>query len=148
MDSIEFKITGEPQGKARPRFYNGHAVTPKQTRIYEQHVKFSYLKAGGKMYDEGGVAVEINAYFEIPKSYTHGRRRACKYQINRPTKKPDIDNIVKAIMDGLNGTAYKDDKQVISLVARKWYAREGAGYVRVRVYPTTYPYNEEGELRQ
>ena len=26
-----------------------------------------------------------------------------------PTKKPDVDNIIKIILDSLNGLAYKDD---------------------------------------
>lgn len=38
-----------------------------------------------------------------------------------PQKKPDIDNVVKIIMDALNGAAYKDDKQVVSVFASKFY---------------------------
>lgn len=32
-----------------------------------------------------------------------------------PTKKPDIDNIVKAVLDALNEVAYRDDTQVVEL---------------------------------
>ncbi|MDF2537449.1 MAG: Holliday junction resolvase [Herbinix sp.] len=39
----------------------------------------------------------------------------------RPTKKPDIDNIAKVILDALNGIAYKDDTQVVTLEVRKFY---------------------------
>ena len=42
----------------------------------------------------------------------------------RPTKKSDADNIGKIVMDGLNKTAYKDDKQVVELLVRKWYAED------------------------
>ena len=38
-----------------------------------------------------------------------------------PQKKPDIDNVVKIIMDALNGAAYKDDKQVVSVFESKFY---------------------------
>lgn len=38
-----------------------------------------------------------------------------------PTKKPDIDNLVKVVLDGLNGLAYKDDKQIVALEAAKGY---------------------------
>lgn len=41
-----------------------------------------------------------------------------------PTIKPDTDNIAKSILDSLNGIAYKDDKQVVSLSVKKWYAEE------------------------
>lgn len=61
------------------------------------------------------VSVMINAYFSIPKSYMKGKRLACKHNINRPAKKPDVDNILKAVLDALNGVAYKDDKQVIEV---------------------------------
>ena len=40
----------------------------------------------------------------------------------RPTKKPDIDNIIKAVLDALNGIAYKDDTQVVQVMAQKKYA--------------------------
>ena len=39
-----------------------------------------------------------------------------------PTKKPDLDNIAKAILDSLNGIAYKDDSQIVSLLISKKYS--------------------------
>ena len=36
-------------------------------------------------------------------------------------KKPDVDNIAKAVLDALNGIAYDDDKQITSLVIDKKY---------------------------
>ena len=39
-----------------------------------------------------------------------------------PLKKPDIDNCIKVILDSLNGIAYKDDSQVVSLKIEKYYA--------------------------
>ena len=38
-----------------------------------------------------------------------------------PTTKPDTDNIAKSILDSLNGIAYKDDKQIVSLKVDKYY---------------------------
>lgn len=35
---------------------------------------------------------------------------------------PDLDKILRALLDGLNGVAYADDKQVTSIVATKGYA--------------------------
>ena len=40
----------------------------------------------------------------------------------RPTVKPDCDNLAKSILDSLNGLAYHDDKQVVELVVKKYYA--------------------------
>ncbi|MDX5782784.1 RusA family crossover junction endodeoxyribonuclease, partial [Clostridioides difficile] len=40
----------------------------------------------------------------------------------RPSKKPDIDNVVKIIADSLNEIAYKDDTQIVEVVASKYYS--------------------------
>ena len=46
--------------------------------------------------------------------------------------KPDCDNIAKAVLDALNGLAYKDDSQVTELTVRKLYAEEGSVGVRIK----------------
>lgn len=48
-----------------------------------------------------------------------------------PTKKPDIDNIVKVVLDALNGLAYKDDTQVVRVLAQKSYYYQS--YVEVQI---------------
>lgn len=42
----------------------------------------------------------------------------------RPIKKPDIDNILKSVFDGLNGIAFKDDTQIIRIQTEKFYSNE------------------------
>ena len=39
-------------------------------------------------------------------------------------KKPDLDNAIKSILDGLNGVAYYDDKQVVQISATKMWTQE------------------------
>lgn len=41
---------------------------------------------------------------------------------NRPAKKPDCDNVEKAVYDALNGLAYKDDAQIVESGLKKYYA--------------------------
>lgn len=72
---------------------------------------------------DGYISLSLDAYFQIPKSYTKGKRLACQHNINRPAKKPDIDNSLKAVLDALNKVAYEDDKQVIEVICRKWYSQ-------------------------
>lgn len=110
-------IPGEPQGKGRPRFWQGHAVTPPVTREYEKKVAFTY---DGRKY-EGAIAVEIWAFFKVPKSASKKMRHLMETNRVRPTKKPDIDNIEKIILDGLKGRAYEDDKQVVETRVHKVY---------------------------
>ncbi|MBQ3969841.1 MAG: RusA family crossover junction endodeoxyribonuclease [Clostridia bacterium] len=119
-----FVIYGKPQGKARPRFSNGHAYTPKQTTDYERQIKNAFIAAGGQMIESEGVIIEIDVYY---------KKTAADKKKTSPTKKPDIDNICKIVLDGLNGVAYADDKQVISLTANKYFAVKGVERVEVRI---------------
>lgn len=130
-----FIVEGNPQGKQRPRFSGrSHTVyTPRKTVQYERQIAESYIEAGGKcIARDCYVSVTVTAFFAIPKSYTKGRRLACKHNVNRPDKKPDMDNILKVVLDGLNRVAYEDDKQVVELIGRKYYT-ESDGYLWVSV---------------
>lgn len=132
---MDFIVDCKPQGKARPRFSrkSGVVYTPKKTAAYEKAISQAFREAGGKCIPEGCyVSVSVHAFFEIPKSYTKGKRLACKCNINRPDKKPDIDNVIKSVLDALNGTAYEDDKQVVEVIGRKYYT-EGDGYLWVNI---------------
>lgn len=113
-------VEGKLTGKGRPRFFKGHAVTPQATRDYEKKVVNCYMAQNGTLYDTP-VRVNITAYKKIPKSYTKKRVREILEGIEKPTSKPDVDNICKIILDALNGVAYKDDTQVIRLSISKKY---------------------------
>lgn len=123
------KIPGRPRGKARPRFYNGHAYTPKNTRDFEKEIRVCYLQQDGRKID-GSVSVNIEAIFKIPESWSKKKKWETIDQGKRPDVRPDIDNIVKIVMDALNGIAYDDDSQVVEIKARKIYA---LGYEGVHV---------------
>ena len=113
-------IEGKIKGKARPRVFNKHAITPADTVQYENWVKMCYKEQDGR-YLEGSIKATITAYYKIPKSYTKKRVQAIKEGLELPTKKPDIDNIAKIILDSLNGIAYKDDSQIVNLTVIKKY---------------------------
>lgn len=116
---MTFEVLGEPKGKGRPRFTRtGHAYTPETTAAYERQVKLSYLSKGGKRM-EGPLYVGIEAVFGIPRSKCKRDKILMEKGEIYPTKKPDTDNIVKIILDGLNGTAYKDDAQVVAVTCQK-----------------------------
>lgn len=122
-------ISGKPKGKGRPRFFKGHAVTPKDTRDYEELVAITYKAYRGKYYEDKAISVLIRAYIYVPKSFEKKKKLEIAKGQLKPTVKPDADNIAKIILDGLNGVAYKDDKQIIKLEVEKIYTfsaeREG-----------------------
>lgn len=120
MRKEQFVIDEEPIGKNRPRFTRtGHVYSPQKNKEYEQRVKLSY---NGEKFD-GAVNLKLTAYYQKPK----------RSKLLCPTKKPDIDNVAKIIMDGLNGVAWDDDKQVVSLTAIKKWTND---YPRVEVLIT------------
>ena len=139
---IEFTVPGSPQGKARARtFFNkkvGHmsSITPEKTVLYENLVKTRCLESIEKQMIpfqtlEGPLAVHIRAYYEPPKSTSKRNYEKMIAGLIFPTKKPDIDNIAKVVLDALNGIAYKDDTQVVDLNMKKRYAKEA--YVQVQI---------------
>lgn len=125
MKSYTFEVTGEIVGKARPRMntYTGKAYTPTKTKNYEYLVKQSFLlKYPNAEILEGRASVSILALFQVPKSTSKKNSEKMLNKQISPTKKPDIDNIAKIVLDALNKLAYKDDTQVVDLNIAKAYA--------------------------
>lgn len=120
---MTFILWGEPVGKGRPRFWQGHAVTPPKTKAYENEVARIYKMYGGEMMS-GPVRIAVTAWYRIPKSASKKLKHQMEIGEVRPTKKPDIDNVMKIIMDGLTGVAYEDDKQVVEFRIDKFYDYE------------------------
>lgn len=123
---ITFIIEGEPQGKGRHRTTKtGHTYTPQKTLLYENWIKTCYLSMVGEKMLQGPIKASIEAYYTIPKSKSKNVKAQMEKGIIRPVKKPDVDNIAKAVFDSLNGIAYKDDAQVVELSMSKYYAENG-----------------------
>ena len=123
----EFTVIGNPVPKARPRVTKyGHAYTPKKTVDYEKLVRESYISKYGDLQFEKGVMLDLRviAYFEIPKSKSKKEKKLMEQHILRPTKKPDGDNVLKAIEDAISGIAYYDDAQIVDCQIRKYYSYE------------------------
>lgn len=51
-----------------------------------------------------------------------------------PTKKPDIDNIVKIVLDAMNELAFKDDTQITKLEVEKIYGIEEKLQIKIEEY--------------
>lgn len=134
MSMVYFFVPGKVQGKARPRFSSksGTVYTPSKTKSYERQIKEAYEVQEG-LCREGRVMVVIEAVFPIPKSWTRAKKAAAMAG-KIPPGKPDIDNILKVVLDGLNDVAYEDDKQVVLTQCKKVYAdttRPAGLYVHV-----------------
>jgi Holliday junction resolvase RusA-like endonuclease len=116
-------VEGTIKGKARPRVFGKHAVTPTDTVNYENWVRICYQQQDGRMI-EGPIRAVINVYHKVPKSYSKKKIQAIKDGLEFPQKKPDSDNIAKIILDSLNKIAYDDDKQIVYLEVNKRWTEE------------------------
>ena len=115
---IEFTVPGKPTGKGRPRVTRYGTYTPKATVEYERKVQECWRTQSGEVMPDGiPLAATITAYCPIPKSASKRQKAAQEGTCN--VKKPDADNIAKAILDALNGLAYHDDSAVSKLTVRK-----------------------------
>lgn len=127
---MQFEIIGATVGKSRPKFSTVHgfaqAIKPKDDVIYENLVKLSFQQSKSGDYDlfDKPIKMKIEAFFDIPKTFSKKRTiEAAEGRIS-PQKKPDVDNIAKIICDALNKVAYKDDTQIVELTIIKKYAVE------------------------
>ena len=126
MISIMFTVYGEPVAKSRPRFSTRGkfpvAYTPQKTKTYESEVGMMAKAAmGASEALEGALEAFIYVTFPVPASYSKKRTEACLNETEKHTKKPDLDNVVKLIFDGMNGIVFKDDSQITSIHATKVY---------------------------
>jgi len=122
-----FVIPGKPVGKERagrhtvvgPGGVSTRSYTPQQTVVFENAVKLFARQAGVQMM-AGPVSVSVGITRVMPRSWSKARQREA-ISVRYATGKPDADNVLKAVMDSLNGISYRDDAQVAKIgVVRLW----------------------------
>ena len=127
---IHFKYTGDPVGKGRPRITRKgthvHTYTPEKTRMFEDAIRLEMMASTCEkmpVYEAGiPLKAEVVMAIKVPSSYSKKKKERCLSGEILPTKKPDVDNVLKAIFDALSGFAFVDDSQVIEIVAEKIYS--------------------------
>ena len=124
---MKFTVLGIPVAKGRPKFAKrGNFVTsytPQDTVNYENLVRLSYQQSCNELRVlQGEVSMKIDAFFPIPKSTSKKKHQLMAIGAIQHTKKPDADNVAKAICDALNKIAYVDDSQIVSLEVNKYYS--------------------------
>ena len=114
---LSFVVQGTPQPKERPRatVRGGYAVvyTPKNTVQFERYVKQVASEYAPPKLLSGALVMALSFYLQRPQSLPA--------KVMYDTKRPDIDNLAKSVMDALEGIIYEHDAQVIHLDATKGY---------------------------
>lgn len=80
---------------------------------------------------DGCVSVSIDAVFPVPAGWSRATKRQDLAGLIKPSGKPDLDNIAKAVLDALNAVAYTDDSKVVALHITKRYGE--CGHVAVKI---------------
>lgn len=105
MSSISFTVPGPPKGKARVRTVRTKggrtfSYTPDGTVLYENLIKTCYYQTGVHPFGaDEELRATIIAYYPIAKSTSKKKRQQMLAGLVRPTKKPDLDNVIKSILD-------------------------------------------------
>jgi Holliday junction resolvase RusA-like endonuclease len=124
---VTFRVDGIPVPKGRPRFARmGSFVrtyTDAKTANFETHVQLAAKVAMGSS-EPWECPLDAFIYFgmPIPASSSKKAKGAMADGTTRHTKKPDLDNLIKSVLDGLKGTVFKDDGQIVSIHATKVYS--------------------------
>ena len=140
--SVRFVVPGEPRakGRARSRIAKGKTgqqfvthYTPKETVEYENLVRMAAHEAmAGAAPTSFPCAVSIWAFCSVPASWSNKKRAKALAGLVLPTGKPDLDNLEKAILDGMNKIVFRDDSGVCDVIKRKRYSETPRVEVSVR----------------
>jgi Holliday junction resolvase RusA-like endonuclease len=120
---VTFVIKGIPKVKKRPNFSTRggkiRIYTPKTTATFENLVKIK-SEENFKHPLDGPICLAIRFYLPRPQRLIWKKRPMPEVFSD---KRPDIDNLAKSVIDGLNGVAFKDDGQISDLhITKKFHS--------------------------
>lgn len=140
--SVSFFVPGQPVGKGRPRAARRgshiQVYTPEKTSSYESLVATAAHGAmRGAEPIRGACHVDMDIRLMVPMSWSAKRRNQALEGLVFPTKKPDLDNILKAVFDAINGIVWEDDVQAVYVQAVKRYSAVPGVHVNVKSVEVT-----------
>ena len=135
---INYTVVGIPKPQVRPKIFSRTLKSGKHfTSTYSPKTNWfdivysETLKIKNSLKKRLEGALELNLIFcmPIPKSISKKKREQLHYVI----KKPDVDNLAKAVMDAMNNTGiWEDDSHIASLQVKKIYSEEPRCLITIR----------------
>lgn len=128
---LDLKIQPVPKERPRvvknPRTGKIQSFTPRRTAAFhvQVHRVLDKVMEGHRLMD-GPLRVDMTFRMSVPVSWPKWKKEAALLGLIRPTGRPDMDNLEKALLDAFNDHIISDDALVIERFARKIYA-ETAG---------------------
>ena len=94
---------------------------PDWVRDRKKEIQKLYLDAAsGAVFEDRPVYIKMYIYKKMPAT-SWSKKHKEEMHLKPAPIKPDVDNVIKLYLDALNGLAYKDDAQVVSISAYKIY---------------------------
>lgn len=120
-------IDGKPEPKARPRVCNGRTFDPKEKQKRAFRKRLAVATHGVEPL-HGALMIQID--FHMPRPKKHYRTGKYSHLLkdtapDRHTQKPDVDNLVKFLLDCGNGIVWDDDSQICAMYACKHWGELG-----------------------
>ncbi|ENJ41658.1 RusA family crossover junction endodeoxyribonuclease [Staphylococcus aureus] len=129
---IEIKfneVFNAPMGSPRPRFSNtGRYVQTYMPTNYTEHKKYLQEQMP-KLNLENALKIELEFYFPPLKSWSKKKKSEAIGQFK--VTKPDIDNLIKTVLDACNDHVWKDDNQITEITSSKRYGIEPKIIIRI-----------------
>lgn len=132
---IKIIVPGEPVPQGRPKFTTKpfvRAYDPPKSAAYKKLIARHAMQQKPKHLLDGELEVQIHIFKGSLKSFSKKKAELAEARLLRPTTKPDADNYAKGPLDALKGIIWKDDGQVVDLIARKFYSSEPRIEITVR----------------
>ena len=136
MKQFELTVLGDPVPQGRPRAFVPKGQTrprvydPNNARKWKHQLRYAAQQAVEKtdfeMWRETPLTLVLTFYLHRPKSLPK--------RILYPYKRPDLDNLEKAVMDGLQGVVFDDDSRIVAKQTLKAFHPEGKVGVWITVW--------------
>jgi len=129
MNSFLIRINQNPLSQGRPRVTRWVTYDPNKDK--KTWIKHQISEQFAERLS-CPISVELEFFMPIPKSASKKKQKEMSDQKIIHTKKPDIDNLIKTYLDCMNDLVYKDDSQIYSLSAYKYYSNDPRIEIEIR----------------
>ncbi len=138
MDPIVVDFCGQPVPWARTQIRTGagkpQLFMPQKTRTYHSALRYAAQQAMTGNLLIGPLSMSIVVRIPFLQSWSQIQQKRARNNEVLPTKRPDLDNYEKMVMDALQGVVYVDDSQIVYKISSKIYSERPGVRIEVSQY--------------